>query len=43
MKPSVRACSITLAHHRGQLTIYLRRNGETVSAIYDPLADEGKV
>ena len=31
-----------LAHHRGQLTVYLRLNGETVPAIYGPSADEGK-
>lgn len=32
-----------MAHHRGQLTVYLRLNGETVPAIYGPSADEGKV
>ena len=32
-----------MVHHRGQLTVYLRRNGETVPAIYDPSADDGKV
>jgi hypothetical protein len=31
-----------LAHHRGQLTVYLRLNDETVPAIYGPSADEGK-
>jgi len=31
-----------LAHHRGQLTVYLRLCGETVPAIYGPSADEGK-
>ncbi|HEY1272027.1 MAG TPA: DinB family protein [Terriglobales bacterium] len=31
-----------LAHHRGQLTVYLRLNGEPVPAIYGPSADEGK-
>jgi len=31
-----------MAHHRGQLTVYLRLNGETVPAIYGPSADEGK-
>ena len=31
-----------LAHHRGQLTVYLRLNQATVPAIYGPSADEGK-
>ena len=31
-----------LAHHRGQLTIYLRLNGVPVPSIYGPSADEGK-
>jgi uncharacterized damage-inducible protein DinB len=31
-----------MAHHRGQLTVYLRLTGETVPAIYGPSADEGK-
>jgi uncharacterized damage-inducible protein DinB len=31
-----------LAHHRGQLTVYLRLNGASVPAIYGPSADEGK-
>ena len=31
-----------LAHHRGQLTVYLRLNGAPVPAIYGPSADEGK-
>jgi uncharacterized damage-inducible protein DinB len=31
-----------MAHHRGQLTVYLRLNGEKVPAIYGPSADEGK-
>jgi uncharacterized damage-inducible protein DinB len=31
-----------MAHHRGQLTVYLRLNGETVPALYGPSADEGK-
>ncbi len=31
-----------LAHHRGQLTVYLRLNGAAVPAIYGPSADEGK-
>jgi uncharacterized damage-inducible protein DinB len=29
-----------LAHHRGQLTVYLRLNDRTVPAIYGPSADE---
>ena len=29
-----------LAHHRGQLTVYLRLNGEKVPAVYGPSADE---
>jgi len=31
-----------LAHHRGQLTVYLRLNEATVPAIYGPSADEGQ-
>lgn len=31
-----------LAHHRGQLTVYLRLNEAPVPAIYGPSADEGK-
>ena len=31
-----------MAHHRGQLTVYLRLNEEKVPAIYGPSADEGK-
>jgi uncharacterized damage-inducible protein DinB len=31
-----------LAHHRGQLTVYLRLNEAKVPAIYGPSADEGK-
>lgn len=31
-----------LAHHRGQLTVYLRLNGASVPAIYGPSADEGQ-
>ena len=31
-----------LAHHRGQLTVYLRLNGAAVPSIYGPSADEGK-
>jgi uncharacterized damage-inducible protein DinB len=29
-----------LAHHRGQLTVYLRLAGSTVPAIYGPSADD---
>jgi uncharacterized damage-inducible protein DinB len=29
-----------LAHHRGQLTVYLRMNNATVPAIYGPSADD---
>ena len=29
-----------LAHHRGQLTVYLRLNGAGVPAIYGPSADD---
>jgi uncharacterized damage-inducible protein DinB len=31
-----------LAHHRGQLTVYLRLNNASVPAIYGPSADEGQ-
>jgi uncharacterized damage-inducible protein DinB len=31
-----------LAHHRGQLTVYLRLNDASVPALYGPSADEGK-
>lgn len=31
-----------LAHHRGQLTVYLRLNDAKVPAIYGPSADEGR-
>lgn len=30
-----------LAHHRGQLTVYLRLNDRPVPSIYGPTADEG--
>jgi len=30
-----------LAHHRGQLTVYLRLNEQKVPSIYGPTADEG--
>jgi uncharacterized damage-inducible protein DinB len=29
-----------LAHHRGQLTVYLRLNETPVPAVYGPTADE---
>ena len=29
-----------LAHHRGQMTVYLRLLGATVPALYGPSADE---
>ncbi len=29
-----------LAHHRGQLTVYLRMNGAKIPAIYGPTADD---
>lgn len=32
-----------MAHHRGQLTVYLRLNEAMVPAIYGPSADEGKM
>lgn len=32
-----------LAHHRGQLTVYLRLNDASVPALYGPSADEGMV
>lgn len=31
-----------LAHHRGQLTVYLRLSGASVPAVYGPSADEGR-
>jgi uncharacterized damage-inducible protein DinB len=31
-----------MAHHRGQLTVYLRLNEEKVPAMYGPSADEGR-
>ena len=30
-----------LAHHRGQLTVYLRLNDKPLPSIYGPTADEG--
>jgi uncharacterized damage-inducible protein DinB len=32
-----------MAHHRGQLTVYLRLNEAKVPALYGPSADEGRV
>jgi len=32
--------SLHLAHHRGQLTVYLRLNNVPVPAIYGPSADD---
>ena len=32
-----------LAHHRGQLTVYLRLNEESVPASYGPPSEEGRV
>lgn len=32
-----------LAHHRGQLTVYLRLNQSSVPALYGPSADEGRL
>jgi uncharacterized damage-inducible protein DinB len=29
-----------LAHHRGQLAVYLRLNGQQVPSIYGPSADD---
>jgi uncharacterized damage-inducible protein DinB len=29
-----------LAHHRGQLTVYLRLNGAPVPSVYGPSADD---
>jgi uncharacterized damage-inducible protein DinB len=31
-----------LAHHRGQLSVYLRLNGAAVPSIYGPSADDGR-
>jgi hypothetical protein len=36
----VRDTFMHLAHHRGQLTVYLRMNGAQVPAIYGPSADD---
>jgi len=35
-----RAVFSHLAHHRGQLTVYLRLNEAAVPALYGPSADE---
>jgi len=32
--------AVRVAHHRGQLTVYLRLNDASVPAIYGPSADE---
>jgi hypothetical protein len=32
-----------LAHHRGQLTVYLWLNGAPVPGIFSPSADEGGI
>ena len=40
---AIRDCVLNhMAHHRGQLTVYLRMNDAKVPAIYGPSADEGK-
>jgi uncharacterized damage-inducible protein DinB len=36
----IRDTFMHLAHHRGQLTVYLRLNGAQVPAIYGPSADD---
>jgi DinB family len=36
----IRDTFMHLSHHRGQLTVYLRLNGEPVPAIYGPSADD---
>jgi uncharacterized damage-inducible protein DinB len=38
----VRDTFMHLAHHRGQLTVYLRLNDVPVPAIYGPSADENR-
>ena len=43
--PAVQILSLALrhnAHHRGQLTVYLRLNNVAVPAIYGPSADENR-
>jgi uncharacterized damage-inducible protein DinB len=32
-----------MAHHRGQLTVYMRMNDEKIPALYGPSGDEGRV
>jgi len=31
-----------MAHHRGQLTVYMKMNGEKIPALYGPSGDEGQ-
>lgn len=38
----VRDTFVHLAHHRGQLTVYLRLNGAAVPSIYGPTADDSR-
>ncbi len=38
----IRDTFMHLAHHRGQLTVYLRLNDRTVPAIYGPSADDNR-
>ncbi len=38
----IRDTFMHLAHHRGQLTVYLRMNGSPVPAIYGPSADDNR-
>ncbi len=38
----VRDTFVHLAHHRGQLTVYLRLNGAAVPSIYGPTADDAR-
>jgi uncharacterized damage-inducible protein DinB len=38
----IRDTFMHLAHHRGQLTVYLRMCGQPVPAIYGPSADENR-
>ena len=38
----IRDTFMHLAHHRGQLTVYLRMNDMTVPAIYGPSADDNR-
>jgi uncharacterized damage-inducible protein DinB len=42
-RPVVIADTLThLAHHRGQLTVYLRLNGVAVPSVYGPSADDNR-